>query len=163
MQVTENNLRAFLDWKAASIPTQRCSHINRTSTGDWGRGQGTCSRGSDTWGDSSSQNPSGPVEGGRDSTWAGTCRNTSAPCQSHPHEDTVLGAQCCPPPSSRLLQTFFEDPNQVVWVCFPGICSLIPCWGTTYFLSLGLNFRLVFLLPHIVSSEEIPSLWLGQK
>lgn len=36
MQVTENNSMAFMDWKVASVPVQRCNQLNRAaSNGEW--------------------------------------------------------------------------------------------------------------------------------
>lgn len=45
MQMTENNFMAFLDWKPASVPVQRCNQVSRANIGEWGRGQGTAQEG----------------------------------------------------------------------------------------------------------------------
>lgn len=77
--------------------------------------------------------------------------------RSHLYEDTILEAQSSFP--SRSLQYLWGGSTSN---SFSGVCFISP-WGTIYFFTLVLNFHLVFLLPHIVSSEETPPLRMGQK
>lgn len=141
MQVTENNSMAFLDWKVASVPVQRCNQVNRAaSNGDWYGDRKQTQKDQTQEVTLDPRTLQNQLKRAEAASKLGHVKHLSTRPQ-HLHEGTVFASQC-PPPSSSLLQIPFWSLNQG----FSGIFGLIPSWQTIYFLLLGLNFYLIFLV-----------------